>query len=62
MIKQISRIEQIHYELQAVRKIQDPEERIRILQDYRRELDAIGRIKRTKERITGQFATSGKRS
>lgn len=41
-MKQISRIEQIHYELLAIARIQDPEERSRILQDYRRELDTIG--------------------
>ena len=41
-MKQITRIEQIHYELQAIARIQDPEERSRILQDYRRELDTIG--------------------
>lgn len=41
-MKQISRIEQIHYELQAIARIQDPEERSRILRDYRRELDTIG--------------------
>ena len=38
----ITRIEQIHYELQAIARIQDPEERGRILQEYRRELDTIG--------------------
>lgn len=41
-MESISRIAQIHYELKAIARIQDPEERSRILQDYRRELDTIG--------------------
>ena len=36
------RIRQIYYELQGVSRIQDPDERSRILSDYRLELDRIG--------------------
>ncbi len=44
-MEQISRIEQIYYELSAVARIQDPEERRRILREYHRELEAVGCLK-----------------
>lgn len=39
---EISRIEQIHYELRAIARVKDAEEQLRILEEYRFELDAIG--------------------
>ena len=51
-MKELNRIEQIHFELQAIARIQDPEERVRILGEYRRELEAIGGVKSS---IKGTF-------